>query len=230
MIERWTIDIIADEIEDGLREATPSPRLLRRCYRHGYRHGRKAIPARTARALFTGAVDVAGSAIAREYVTTRDGLLAQQAAAAGRLAALTATIDAQRTPDTQAASQPTPASQGSATSLEDALVTHEKRRAQAAFLAHQQKVDGLGEQVREAQAAQDLLNQQIQEAPGRYLQRLESCHDAGRLLWARYCQGFVKGASKRGNPDDEDEMSDPDLHFNVPSALILVPPLPAAVV
>lgn len=219
MIERWTIDVIADEIEKGLRDATPSPRLLRRCYRHGYRHGRKAIPAGTARALFTGAVDVAGSAIAQEYVSMRDELRAEQAKAAGRLAALTATVDGQRTPDIQTASSPTPASPGLPTSLEDALVTHEKRRAQAALLAHQQKLDELGQQVREAQANQDLLVQQAQEAPGRYLQRLESCHDAGRLLWARYCQGFVKGASKRGNPDDEDEISDPDLHFTVPSAL-----------
>jgi hypothetical protein len=228
MIERWTIDVIADEIQKGLRDATPSPRLLRRCYRHGYRHGRKAIPAGTARAMITGAVDVAGSAIAQEYVGTRDDLRAQQAQAAGRLSALAATIQGQHPPDTQTAARPTPASPGSPTSLEDALVTLEKRRAQAVLVAHQQKVDELGQQLREAQAAHDLLVQQAQEAPGRFLQRLESCHDAGRLLWARYCQGFVKGASKRGNPDDEDEMSDPTLSFNIPSALIPAPSLPTA--
>ena len=40
MFERWTVDAVTGEIERQIKGAAPTPRLVRRYYKHGRKHGR----------------------------------------------------------------------------------------------------------------------------------------------------------------------------------------------
>ena len=73
MFERWTVDGITSEIERQVQGAAPSPRMVRRFYKQGRKHGRRKIDPMTFRGFIVNCVDLAAAELNRQYrVEQRD--------------------------------------------------------------------------------------------------------------------------------------------------------------
>lgn len=231
MIERWTIDSIADEIESQFKGADPEKKLLRRFYNEGKRHGRKGMSPKPMANFLANAVEVATSKI------TQDFLEAEQQAEAARAA-----MNARKVMITEDLGEGDDSSSGGGSSgsvgdgegsglgaevggpdLKGSLARLKAKRAAAEAEAEaakrrgereqmEQELDGLGEQLA-------LADQKLDDLPEQYRQMIESCHETGELMWTRYVLGYNLGQSKRGVPDSDDDGPDPDIEFEYPDAL-----------
>src|SRR3954451_16139376 len=63
MFERWTVDSVAGEIERQAQGVPPTPRTVRRFYKHGRRQGRRKIDATAFRDFVVNCIDHAVSAV-----------------------------------------------------------------------------------------------------------------------------------------------------------------------
>ena len=88
MFERFTIDIIVEEVAAQLRTGQPSSRLMYRFFRKGRWDGKGMIDPSSVASLITGAVDLSAMALCSEYVARRGTLQEQHAEMGARAAAL----------------------------------------------------------------------------------------------------------------------------------------------
>lgn len=90
MIEKWTIDSLADEIEPQFMHADPHRKLVRRFFTEGKRHGRKGMPSERTRRFLERAIAVAAERIAQEYIETKVPLEMRVAGIGARIESLQA--------------------------------------------------------------------------------------------------------------------------------------------
>lgn len=231
MIERWTIDSIADEIESQFKGADPQKKLLRRFYNEGRRHGRKGMSAAPMRNFLANAVEVATSKITEDFLEAEQQAEAARAAMQARKTMIeddlgedggtssgssSAGSDEEAGGAGLAAEVGGPDLKGSLARLKAKRAAREaeaeaaKRRGEREQM--EQELDGIGEQLA-------LADQKLEDLPDQYRQMIESCHETGELMWTRYVLGYNLGESKRGVPDNDDDGPDPDIEFEYPDAL-----------
>jgi len=230
MIERWTIDSIADEIESQFKGADPQKKLLRRFYNEGKRHGRKGMPAKPMANFLANAVEVATSKITQDFLEAEQQVEASLAAMNARQEMLKEDLgeDGGAGAGTEAGADATgggsglgadvggPDLTGSLARLKAARASREKAAEDARRRGEQEQMaeelEGLGQQLA-------LADQQLEGLSEQYRQMIESCHETGELMWTRYVLGYNLGTAKRGAPDGDDDGPDPDIEFEYPDAL-----------
>ena len=231
MIERWTIDSIADEIQSQFKGADPQKKLLRRFYNEGKRHGRKGMSPTPMRNFLANAVEIATSKI------TEDFLEAEQQAEAARAAmqARKVMIEDDLGDDGGSSSDGAPSGSGGAgegsglgaevsgPDLKGSLSRLKAKRAateaEAEAAKRRGERDQMGQELDGIRAQVALADQKLQDLPDEYRQMVESCHETGELIWTRYILGHNLGESKRGVSDNDDDGPDLDIEFEYPDAL-----------
>lgn len=232
----FTVDIVAKHVSTQLLEGEPSAGLLNRFFRKGRRDGRRALPHGSVAKLLGDAVGLAGSSLCEE-------LTRQEAEALQRMAQLRAAQSAyqqlladQAHFDDALAGDAAEEGVGPSSSTGDDWASPESSRALTQALQSRERLRGLrraghlaaarAEGLRSAQDAAsraDLelpgLQARVEELPEQYLQRFESIRHAGELLWARYCNGFAQGNSRRGSRESGVARPAGPLDFELPSAL-----------
>lgn len=234
MIERWTIDSIADEIESQFKGADPRKKLLRRFYNEGRRHGRKGMSPAPMRNFLANAVEIATSKITEDFLEAEQQAEAARAAMQARKTMIeddlgeddsasggggsSAGLGEEVGGAGLAADVGGPDLKGSMARLKakraarDAEAEAAKRRGERAQM--EQELDGIGEQLA-------LADQKLEDLPEQYRQMIESCHETGELMWTRYVLGYNLGVTKRGASDGDGGALDPgpDIEFEYPDAL-----------
>jgi hypothetical protein len=235
MLEHWTIDAVADEIEAQFKGADPTKKLLRRFYKEGRRFGRNGTSPEPMRNLLVNAVEIATSKLAEEYLTEEH---AAEATLVG-VRARKKMLDDDDPDDDDAGdtkyTEKSDSSEGGDTSssglargsagpdLKAALGALRARRLEEAARTRASEAEAARAQRKQALQSADeqiaVIENQLEDLPEKYHQLIESCHETGELLWSRFCTGYVKGAGGRGGPDDDEEGPDPEIEFEYPDAL-----------
>lgn len=230
MIERWTIDTIADEIESQFKGADPQKKLLRRFYNEGKHHGRKGMSPEPMANFLANAVEVATSKIAQDFLKAEQQLAAARASMQARKTMIEEDLgehdgppDGGSTvgagglgggaglgahiggPDLKGSFARLQAKRAAQVAATDAA----KRRGERDQM--EQELDGIDQQLA-------LADQQLDDLPDEYRQMVESCHETGELMWTRYVLGYNLGDSKRG-VSDNDNGADLDIEFEYPDVL-----------
>lgn len=213
MFERWTVDAIAGEVERQLQVAELSPKLLRRFYKQGRRHGKRSTIPEPTQTLIINAVDIATSKIAEEFVREAQQLRSSIAAADARLGTpLKAPVDVPSpTSEPRTINQPKTGGADLTSALTGVRESKEQSLRQARLAQHAAKEEELvtlGQQRSVAERA-------LLDLPARYRQSVESCHETGELLWSRYRSGYADGASRRG-PSESGTAPSQDIRFDDP--------------
>lgn len=227
MIERWTIDSVAEEIESQFQGADPRAKLLRRFFREGKRQGKRGISWKPMKAFLENAVELATSKLAEDFVDEERGaevalagMRARQKMLEDDVAETDEDDDSAGADSTRSAKKTKPTA-GSGPDLVAALGRLKAERAareaaakaatrDAKRTAAEDELDHVGEQI-------DVAAEEIEELDDKYRQLVDSCHETGELMWARYCSGYLLGASKRGelaSPEPE-----PEIEFDYPDVL-----------
>lgn len=221
MLERWTVDAIAGEIGRQLQSAEVAPQLVRRFYKQGKRHGKRSIISEPAQTLIVNAIDIATSKIAEQFVAEAQRLRASVAAADARLATpLPPPVEPAAPEEAAAISSPGtrgPDLSGALTGVRHRKIEETRRAAHAQHAAKQEELAGVAQSRAVAQQA-------LRDLPSHYRQAVESCHEAGELLWSRYRSGYVEGASRRG-PSDAGSAPPQSISFDAPPVFDLLVPL-----
>lgn len=240
MLERFTVDVLADHIDGRLEAAQPSARLSRRFFRTGRKDGRQQLsPASTADFL-TDAVDLACSRLAEAYLNEvraiNDGVNALRsridvAAGAGPTAAKSdvgageGQVGAEAAAGTSAAAaepEPSGISHEAITaghSLERSFAVLRERREERQVAERDRLRQGVDDQTQRSRAEILTLDRKRPDLLAVYRQRASSTHAAAALLWSRYCGGYEVGRSKRSSPDDEHSGPKSLITFEMPQVL-----------
>lgn len=237
MLERFTVDVLAENVATQLIEGEPTPKLAHRFFRKGRRDGKRAYDHASVSKLLTDAVHLAGSTLAENLTSARR-------AATLRIAECEAAIEKHATMgDAPApeeapteAERPDPLSstsdhRDSAHVLTEALAARKNlgaRRQTEAIVSEARakrraRVDALeAAESAATQAREEVgkLRGELSELPEEYKQRFESIKHTGELLWARYCNGFVQGEGRRGSRASDVAMPTGSLRFETPPALL----------
>jgi len=230
VLERFTVDSIADEIERQVKGARPSAKMTRRFYWKGKRDGRRHLASEPISAYLAEAVGIATSKIGQEHLEAAEGLERQLSQLRGETARLTSVVDrsgaaVEAAPVAGESSGPEITAPGERTlngaeNLEGALdqlrihrAATERARREAALAQGEAALD-------EARARVESIERELADLPRRFRQLIDSCHRTGRFLWARYCSGYEIGRSRRSSPDDEATGPRPDhITFEFPESL-----------
>lgn len=230
MLERWTIDSVAAEIEAQFEGADPAPKLLYRFYREGVRHGKRGMAASHMRDFIVNVVELAAEHIASDYLDEEQTNTKQFAAMKARKQMLEEDIDelednlggegsdgAATTPSSglgPKANGPDLSGAVQALKAERAAMARQARAAKAETELDgiERELDDLGERIA-------VTEQALAELPEKFRQLVESCHKTGDLLWTRYRLGYLRGNARRGSPDENDETPDAEIEFDYPNVL-----------
>lgn len=229
MLERFTVDVIVDEIDRQVKGANPNAKLSHRFFRKGRRDGKRQLPADSMRAFVTEAVGLATSKLGQEHLAATEAARRQLAALEARRDQLVAALA--KAPDPPAAQESEPSSGGAPFSenqpgplikgerLDDAMAALRAKRKEQAIIARgaQRAQDEAELEQVELQLA--AAEDELERAPERFRQIVASAHQVGKLLWARYCVGFDGGKAKRGRPDDAEMGPSPAIDFPYPESL-----------
>lgn len=214
MLERWTVDAIAGEIEGQIEVAALSPKLLRRFYKQGKKHGRRSTMPEPTQTLIINAVDIATSKIAEDFVAEAQQLRKGIARADAQLAdALEAPRDPVEPPNGDVAPAIQAPVGGPDMSLALASVRQRRIDAESAGRRTQYEQDKAAR--RDAQAERSVAVQSLRDLPSKFRQSVESCHETGELLWSRYRGGYADGASRRG-PSEVGVAPEQSIAFDIP--------------
>ncbi len=236
MLERFTVDVLAEHVATQLLEGEPTPKLAHRFFRKGRRDGRRAYDHASVSKLLTDAVHLAGSTLVEELTAARRD-------AKRRIAECEAAIEAHGSmgaapaapaPEAESSSGSTQPTSGatldSAQLLLDALQTRNALRARReadarsadARSKHAARVAALEAAESAAiQAKGDIakIERELTELPEHFRQRFESIKHTGEMLWSRYCNGFVQGEGRRGSRASDVQAPSGGLDFVTPAAL-----------
>ncbi len=200
MLERFTIDIVAEQVASLLLEGEPTPKLAHRFFRKGRRDGRRDFAHASLSQLLQEAVSLAGSSLSEEFVSQRRQLRTRIAEleAATHLPAEHAKPEfpigddlEHRVPDESAVDS----DELLRRALEARRRYQERRSRHDAMVASAERRDA----ARQALSEVAQLNARQEDLLAEYVQRFESIAYTGRLLWSRYCNGFVQGCTRRGS-------------------------------
>lgn len=232
MIWHLTLDSVARAIDGELRDGSPSPFLLWRFYRAGKRQGRQGLEADTMFAFIGEAVDLAGSMVVSEYVGEVGRVSVElHDAYSSRDRALreAASSDLPEFPEARPASPVTDGGVGSDPDLRRSLEAWRAKRLREQYEAirrrRQDQHDTALSQQQEAETAVRRAEGQLRTLYASHRQRLLSCHEAGRLLWRRYCLGYGRGVSNRGVSARSRTLPSTEMHFALPTMLAGEPTL-----
>lgn len=244
MWRRTQIDVLADQIEQ-LEHAEPDSELVRRMFRAGKADGRRRRDPSSVRSFVTEAVDLAASRITQQYVEERQRLAAEIASTEAQLTGRPADVPSsgEHTGGHQPNSKPPPSTTPAVppVGLRDSIVETAESvtapqarqpqvlegaldRLRAEKLARREESHRAAAEERRRQHAELTASLQStkrkqDDLPAPYRQRVDSAHEFGQLLWARYCTGFEHGKRKRGRPEDELPGPEPEIEFHVPAVL-----------
>lgn len=230
MLERFTVDSVAAEIENQIKQARPVPKLARRFYKKGRRDGRRLVPDVSMRRFTTEAVALASSKIAEEYldvnaqieakINTAKGVkkqmqVRQDTKQAGSSSGGTGAVD-----DVPAgAASSGPAVIGNPADLDAAIEGLKAGRAAADAARVRAEQEATVKALEEAERDISQGQNDLESAKDRYRQLVESCLSTGRLLWSRYCIGYSMGKSRRGDPHADNPEPELNIELHVPAVL-----------
>ncbi|RHW25433.1 hypothetical protein D0Z08_19595 [Nocardioides immobilis] len=244
MLERFTVDVLAEHVATQLLEGEPTPKLVHRFFRKGRRDGKRALDHASVSKLLQDAVQLAASSLVEELVRAQNQT--EQ-----RIADLQAEVDAHDElikphvpsgsstfespgPDTTSETDSGPSAVAdvadSSQRLLDALAKKKSlkvarlKEAEAAEVkareaAKKTALDLAEEKATAARAEIPRLQQHLKSLPAEFSQRFESMKHTGEILWSRYCNGFVLGESKRGSRSSDVETPAGALNFTTPPPL-----------
>lgn len=218
MFERWTVDAVAGEIERQVKGAAPTPRLVRRYYKHGRKHGRKRIDPLAFRGFIVNCVDLAAAKVNKEYVAEQRALQLQVADLTARLGQ----IDPTEIKDPAAADVGGVTPRGAGPDaigdfdLSSTLGALKQRQAEAEMKAKAQeaqvKRDDLEFEKHGAERTVAQAEQQLATLEHEFQQRIEGCHEVGEILWSRFRSGYIEGTTKRRRAGED--VPDIDEHID----------------
>jgi hypothetical protein len=229
MIERWTVDSLAGEIEQAVKAARPYPKMSKRWFRRGKRDGKRELDWQPPEAFLREAIQLATSKIAEDHLALVEGLKGQIAGLSAKKAQLEAAL-AEFSARQEANRAVAAAAKGGG--AEDLSVAGTRRpigdkarlagavdelkgaRAEAERRALQAELDQVSEHLDAAEKA-------LARAPDLFRQRVFSTQGMGSLLWASFCRGYEKGQSRRGATDDDAKGPDTEIEFEVPEVLVM---------
>lgn len=223
MLERWTIDSVADEIVSQFKGADPTPKLLRRFYNEGKRHGRKGLSPEPMRDFLVNAVELAASKITQEFLEAEQQVDASRAAMEARQTMLSEDLSTSAratAPEVDAGSSGSGlGTKVAGPDLGGSLERLKAKRAAADAERRRQAQEQSERELQGMKAEALITKQKLDDLPDHYRQMVESCHETGELMWTRYVQGYSYGESKRGAPDTDDGGPGPEIEFEYPAAL-----------
>lgn len=202
MLERFTVDALADTLHEHLGDARMQARVTRRFLRAGRRDGRRRRTCRPMTEYVTAAVDVASSRILETHLDREAPVLAtiaelRHAAAPPAAGGQAQPATAETTPQAPAGGdRGHPALAVAISRVEERRLAAGRRR-QAELQAAQQ------EERRQAAVRLAVAEEQRAHLRDAAAQRLATCREAGQLLWSRYRAGYARGAAKH---DDAGEL------------------------
>jgi hypothetical protein len=203
MFERWTVDAVAGEIERQVKGAAPTPRLVRRYYKHGRKHGRKRIDPLAFRGFIVNCVDLAAAKVNKEYVAEQRALQVQVADLRARMGQIDPNAFEDPTAAGPVAVTPTAAGPEAVGDfdLSSTLGALKQRQADAELKAKSQeargKRDALESEKDGAERTVAQAEQQLATLEHEFQQRIEGCHEVGEILWSRFRSGYIEGTTKR---------------------------------
>ncbi|MCB0973111.1 MAG: hypothetical protein KDB86_00975 [Actinobacteria bacterium] len=241
MIERWTIDVVADAVLASFKTAEPDKKLLRRFYCAGRQQGKLALPTTAMNDLLANAVAVAASKIAEEFLDEEHEAkktLAEKRASEQLIAAEIQSIpdgteaplddsepsrpaaDDQAPPESSGGGPPTDVRADA--DLEDSLTRLRAKRA----LDHARKINAQRQSRRASlisqneQLSRDIAVSELELArtPEKFRQLVDSCHKTGELMWARFVLGYNRSAA-RWDGSGEAPTPSSQIRFQYPEAL-----------
>jgi hypothetical protein len=197
MLEKFTIDMLAEKVSVQLQRGQVSSKLARSFFRKGRRDGKGSLDYNSLGGLLLDSVGLAGSYLCQEMLTRRQTvelrIVELNAVREGQSAAIS-----RDQPSGDAGSMNDQGSDGRDGHSDAALLVALKARQR--MRSEQARTDALDA----ARRAQDDLSQADALLHGlvtEYRQRFEGAAHAGQILWSRYCNGFEQGHAKRGSRD-----------------------------
>lgn len=221
MLERWTVDSLADEIDSQFKGADPTPKLLRRFFHLGLRHGKQDLPPRAIQFFIENAVEIATSKLGEEYIDEKQAAGLQEAGLRARRKSLSEWEEDHADVEILA---PTATKLGGALrgpNLSGALEALNRQRRAAQEAERDAEADQRRDELQQLDQQLATLEEQLEELPEKYRQVIESCHETGELIWSRYRTGYIRGTSKRGEPEEGDDLPE-DIEFDMPLAFDLL--------
>lgn len=237
MLERFTVDVLAEHVATQLLEGEPTPKLAHRFFRKGRRDGKKAYDHASMSKLLTDAVHLAGSTLAEELTSARRTATLRIAECEAAIEKHAVLLAAPELPAPEDYSGPPSGesdrteNRDSAQLLADALETRKALRtrkeadaraaeARAKQQARISALEGAEAAATQARGEMSKLERELVDLPGEYTQRFESIKHTGELLWSRYCNGFVQGEGRRGSRASDVTSPGGRLDFETPNALL----------
>jgi hypothetical protein len=228
MLERFTIDVLADEVVSTLLEGEPNARMGYLFFRKGRRDGRRQFSHESVSRLLRTAVAVAGSTLGEEFTERAASMRARIAqlsqshindAADGREPVeAVPPAQAESVPEHEALSSGTGSLAMSTAVLTEALST--RRRLREEQLRRDREAAAAARAAAAEQARLELIELQskLAELGHIYSQRFESMKETGELFWSRYCNGFTQGQARRGSRSSDlkassERLDCPDPYF-----------------
>jgi hypothetical protein len=220
MLQRFTIDILANHIADQLLTGEPSARLGYRFFRKGRRDGRKNFDHESVGRLLREAVRLAADKLADEMAWRRSQIRDE-------IAALESSI---RHRDPGSASEPLappvpdPSDRENVRgpSLNRALLVRAEALVKASEVAQEAARKTAEEAVGQAQDELERQRMALEGLPAVFGPRALGIVHSGQVLWTRYCNGFVQGDTRRRKRrrykpvDGEIKPPDHDVMFALP--------------
>lgn len=233
MLERFTVDALAGDLERQIQHAGPEPRFARRFFRRGKKDGRRELAFAPQLSFLTRAVQIATGKLAEAFVEERDALLQQLDALRAEAASSEDTPSGREgRGDWHSTGSETPSEQSQERrpigrsdparkpDLKSALETLREQR-RAAERAAEIAADAAERDRRRAVSAQiAVLNTKVERLAQDCLVSVYTAHKAGQLIWSRYCTGYEAGSRGRGAPDDDGARPTTDVTFPVPEVLV----------
>jgi hypothetical protein len=219
MLERFTIDIIAEEVATRLVSGDPTAKLSHRFFRKGRRDGKKDLAPDGVARLLQEAVALAGSGLAEDYVARRE-----------RIGVRIAELDAVMTLGSSDIEVPEHGAAeiwpggGGPEAVTVGADTSTSARLQVALVARR-RLSTANERKRKALEAERAtvetarLRTELEELTAVFAQQFESAEHAGQMLWARFCNGFSQGLRHRGSRGAKTKLPQQPLSFDPPQAL-----------
>lgn len=238
MLERFTVDIVADKVLTVLLQGEPTPKLAHRFFRKGRRDGKKAFNPDSLRKLIEDVVHLAGSQLAVELTTARRELHNQIAQLHSDIDNYNAMLEANPPSDEPIVDlEPLGGREDTQKDSSQVLIDALDSRRKLALRRHQEAINDRIRSTAEAKAAAlDAAQQAAVSARGQlpklrrllvglpeeYSQRFETIRHTGEMLWSRYCNGFVQGFQGRSNGEADFELPSGRIDFEIPQTLKLV--------
>jgi len=229
MFENWKFDRIADDIESQFQEASPTPRILRRFFRQGVRHGKKGVPLSHMRDFIVNVVELASDRIAVRHLEElhriqRDleSLRKKYEMRKGDLVKFTheGQTDTPELIATQSTNKEADTSSPDMLAALDRLKNSRRLQEYATRQAHRDsEIRRIQADLEEIAVAITVAGKHLEQLPDELKQKVNACHETGEVLWTRYRLGFLRGSARRGPTEAPTDSPFVDIEFKKPLAM-----------